>query len=500
VTPIKIVIVAIILLIGGNFTYHYKEELLHLSDEFIYQFNRLMREIQLDIEIPNLSLEMASSEGSKTKIIRSTDEFDETVMADFTKDERKQDGAVALNLSHKDHLTTRFERILKLDQDDNTVAMIDSGKNYDKKSSKASKDSVDVVFVKPLNKFIAGYNNSNPYWSPSGTILGYERSKLGKKEIILSKSGGEKIQSIYFKLEKKDEFDFLLPGVTNSVSYNSNISWSPDSKNYVFMSNGGEGNYDLYLGGVASDSVERLTINSEKDGQPHWSPQGGGIVFVSGRKDNGQLYFLDLDTRVIVQLTTGGESYLYPQWSPDGKSIVTNYGNAESHDIKVIHDYRKPKKTNVNITSWQYDDLRPTWSPDGEKIAFYTNYNKDNNPNFWAIVMVDIAAVRKKSKYPLINRKNIEKHIISNDVVADMERGIAWLPNSSGLLFVKKEKDDYNSIYYVNLKTMQPRRLNTGTKINHDVTCCSVDGLIAFRAQVNQWDQIYIAKLALMDK
>jgi len=36
--------------------------------------------------------------------------------------------------------------------------------------------------------------------------------------------------------------------------------------------------------------------------------------------------------------------------------------------------------------------------------------------------------------------------------------------------------------------------VRTGTKMNHDVTCSS-SGVIAFRAQVDQWDQVYLAKL-----
>jgi len=36
--------------------------------------------------------------------------------------------------------------------------------------------------------------------------------------------------------------------------------------------------------------------------------------------------------------------------------------------------------------------------------------------------------------------------------------------------------------------------VKTDTKMNHDVAC-SVDGGIAFRAQVDQWDQIHIMKL-----
>ncbi len=34
----------------------------------------------------------------------------------------------------------------------------------------------------------------------------------------------------------------------------------------------------------------------------------------------------------------------------------------------------------------------------------------------------------------------------------------------------------------------------TDTKMNHDVAC-SADGTIVFRAQVDQWDQIFVAKM-----
>jgi len=36
--------------------------------------------------------------------------------------------------------------------------------------------------------------------------------------------------------------------------------------------------------------------------------------------------------------------------------------------------------------------------------------------------------------------------------------------------------------------------INTGTKMNHDVVC-SLHGILAYRAQVEQWDRIYVAEL-----
>ena len=38
-----------------------------------------------------------------------------------------------------------------------------------------------------------------------------------------------------------------VPGIIEETSYNAGLSWSPDEKRLVFMSNGGSGNYDLYL-------------------------------------------------------------------------------------------------------------------------------------------------------------------------------------------------------------------------------------------------------------
>ena len=67
------------------------------------------------------------------------------------------------------------------------------------------------------------------------------------------------------------------------------------------------------------------------------------------------------------------------------------------------------------------------------------------------------------------------------------------MPDSSRIGFVKNDRQEYNPIYLADLtqKTVLP--LKTETKMNHDVTC-SADGTIAFRAQVNQWDQIFVLK------
>jgi Tol biopolymer transport system component len=348
---------------------------------------------------------------------------------------------------------------------------------------------VDPLFVRPLVKIESGRNDSNPVWSPHGTFIAFERSIGDKKEIHITLRDGTLIQTVYFMLsEGRKEMNFFFPGVSEETSYNAGITWSPDEYRFVYMSNGGEGNYDIYAQDLVGGASVRLTNHNEKDGQAHWSPVGDLLVFVSGRTGSGDIYLLDLRTRMLKRLTQGGKSYLFPQWSPDGKRLVMMYGSNENHDILLISDVTKPMESLRMLTTWPHDDLRPIWSPDGGKIAFYSNYNLAGDLKIWSIVV--IAADGSDPT----DGEGLAAKVVATDVIADVEVGPAWMPDSSRILFVKNHRQEYNPIYIADLKKKTIMPLKTDTKMNHDLTC-SVDGMIAFRAQVDQWDQIHVMKL-----
>ena len=174
------------------------------------------------------------------------------------------------------------------------------------------------------------------------------------------------------------EIAVLLPGVVEQTSYNSGISWSPDGKRFVFMSNGGEGNYDLYLREL-DGRISRITTHKEKDGHAHWSPVQDRIAFISGRSGKGDVYLFDL-AKNTTRLTLGESPYLYPQWSPDGKRLAVIHGTNENHDVYRAGARSQPPVPPRALSTWHYDDLRPVWSPDGKRIAFYTNYNPAGDP------------------------------------------------------------------------------------------------------------------------
>lgn len=364
-----------------------------------------------------------------------------------------------------------------------------------KSDSIAPEELIEPVFINALTPFESGRNDSNPVWSPIGQMLAFERSRGDKREIVISHVDGKTLQTIYFQLSgtEKDNkgIQFFLPGLAEDPSYNSGVTWAQDSKRLAFMSNGGEGNYDIYsqlLGGA----IQRLTDHKEKDGLADWSPKANRIAFVSGRSGKGDIYLLDTETREVTQLTAGDKPYLYPRWSPDGKKIVMIYGSTENHDIYVIDDLKRPRESMRALTSWSYDDLRPAWSPNGKKIAFYTNYNLEGEQKKWSLAV--IAADGSESA----EGGKLESHIVASDVVPDIEQGPAWLADGSGLVYVKNDELEYNPIYIVDVASKKSRQLKTETKMNHDIAC-GPGGLIAFRAQQDQWDQIFIAKLPSMN-
>ena len=349
---------------------------------------------------------------------------------------------------------------------------------------------IEPEFVRALTGIAAGRNDSNPVWSPSGEMIAFERSIGDNREIIVARSDGSIIQTIQCRSSNGDgEMEFFMPGIVEETSYNAGISWSPDESRLVFMSNGGSGNYDLYLlPALGQEKTIRLTENTEKDSHPHWNPVAERLAFVSGRTGKAEIYLMDLASRQVSILTNGAKTYLYPQWSPDGHKLALMYGSNENHDIYLIEDLQQSAKSLKPLTTWQYDDLRPAWSPDGSKIAFYSNYNPADDPKIWSIIVV-----ASDGSDPTAGEELAAK-VVAHNVVPDVERGPAWLPDSRRIAFVRNDPKAYNPIFITQVDTPGDIALRTETKMNHDVVC-SKYGVLAFRSQTEQWDHIFIARL-----
>ncbi len=358
---------------------------------------------------------------------------------------------------------------------------------------------VKPLYVRPLFAGSGGgHNDSNPTWD--GGLLAIERAEESRREIVIARPDGSIVKNVYYQTDADDMgLGDLLGGIAKAASYNSGISWSKAGDQFVFMSNAGEGNYDLYLGSVAGKDVQRLTKDPQKDGQPDWSPAGRLVVFVSGRSGGAQLFLLDVANGQAERISHKAESYFYPRWSSDGKRVAAMCGANENHDIVVIDGFQtapaaptlaamvKPATERL-LTTWRYDDLSPSWSPDGKRIAFYSNYNPEGDPKIWSLLVIDADGSSPTEGEAL------QARVVARNVIPDLASGPAWLPDSKHVAYVRNDKQDYSPIYVVDVNTHKETRVETGTNINHDLAASS-DGVIAFRAQVDQWDQIFLVKL-----
>jgi len=357
------------------------------------------------------------------------------------------------------------------------------------KAEEKKPEAIEPLSLGSLVTIDSGRNDANPKWSPCGTFVAFERIIGDKKEIHVVLPDGTPVQTIYHLLSAGgSETKFFFPGLLDGTSYNAEMTWSPDETRFVYMSNGGEGKYDLYLQDLGAESAVRLTEDKEKDGQAHWSPVADRVVFVSGRTGNGDVYVLDLKTHALTRMTWGDREYLYPRWSPDGTKIVVMHGSNENHDIILINDAAKPVESRKALTTWPYDDLRPVWSPDGKKIAFYSNYNAAGDQKLWSLIVINADGSDPTEGNGLAAK------VVASDIIPDVEVGPAWMPDSNRIVFVKNDRQEYNPLYIadINQKTVVP--IKTDTRMNHDITI-SAQGTVAFRAQINQWDQIFTMSL-----
>jgi Tol biopolymer transport system component len=355
-----------------------------------------------------------------------------------------------------------------------------------------------------------GSSELNPRWSPSGRYLSIERDDGTSRTVEIYaadgrlspgrlSSGGAAPGRLVETLALRPVGGgggFLLEAAAPAVpTFNAWLSWAPDERRFAFVSNGGEGAYDLYLGELGGSngpppaaSVTRLTADAAADGQVTWSPAGDRVAFVSGRTDRGDLYLLDLGSRRVVRLTADGRSVLHPEWSPDGRRIAFALGDGDNHDICIIYDVDRPSTTQGCIVSWPFDDVRPRWSPDGRRIAFYSSYNAEGEPGVWSLFTVAADGSEPGRGEGLLARQ------LDTGVVVDLDVGPAWTPDSRRLVYAKRVDREFNPLYVAEVATGATRRLETGHAIHHDVAIAR-DGRLAVRAQLARWDRVLVGRL-----
>ncbi len=161
---------------------------------------------------------------------------------------------------------------------------------------------------------------------------------------------------------------------------------------------------------------------------------------------------------------------------------------------EAIHSYRRARKEHLKLFPRVEETLRTikargcTIVAYTESMAFYTNYSPSGEDREWSIMVIPADGSGPTKGVALTQL------VVATNVTKDIEVGPAWLPWDRVMIFARNLKAEWNPIYLVDAETREERRLETGTRMNHDLTCSS-SGWLAFRAQVASWDDIFVAPL-----
>ena len=200
---------------------------------------------------------------------------------------------------------------------------------------------------------------------------------------------------------------------------------------------------EIYIVDYDGFNPRRVTVNNSLNILPTWTPDGGGIAYVSYRQGSPLVYLARIfEGRSVANLTgeRGDAQAMAAAVSPDGKRLAFSSTRAGSSDVWVSGiDGGGARR----LTTTQASDTAPCWSPTGTEIAFTSN--RTGTPQIWVMDSEGLNVRRLSS-------------------VGNYNDGCAWNPSKqySEIAYTSRLEAGGFDIAVVDLATRQVRQITQG--------------------------------------
>lgn len=214
---------------------------------------------------------------------------------------------------------------------------------------------------------------------------------LGNKAIAFEQAGYiwkldlamDKVEKVVVEL--KEDNAATRTGLVSVAGNVASATPSPDGKRVTFTARG-----ELFSVPVGPGITRNLSNSGGvHDREPHWSPDGKQIAFISDATGEDEIHLCPADGKsAAVALTTGGDVYKYSlAWSPDSKKILWSDRKFRVRLVDVgsrqIAEVANSKHWEIRDASWSPDSRWITWSERAEsgqeKVRVYNLEGKQTS-------------------------------------------------------------------------------------------------------------------------
>jgi Tol biopolymer transport system component len=162
-------------------------------------------------------------------------------------------------------------------------------------------------------------------------------------------------------------------GSIGEPGYFGLVRIAPDGGRLVAdVENPATGGRDLWLYDLSTGIGSRLTADPVSAGWPAWSPDGGRIVFGSGRKGPPDIYVKELGGPLPEKLLLGAPGMQAPSdWTRDGRLIAfVDYSPIRKAQSQIWLLPTKAEARPVRLDDSPFSEYKPRFSPDSRFVAF----------------------------------------------------------------------------------------------------------------------------------